>query len=118
MRVVRHHLQTRLRTRRSLLTRSSAAAYEYTPAGTKTGEPRYDVGSGSSTASGFAIGPDRAIPIAAGRTVSATVDFFTVRVAGTGPAACDPNCDASTAAPLLNVQYFTCFLQKQTAGCP
>jgi DNA-binding beta-propeller fold protein YncE len=27
------------------------------------------------------------------------------------------NCDASTAAPVLNVQDFTCFLQKFAAGC-
>jgi hypothetical protein len=34
-------------------------------------------------------------------------------------AAADPyaNCDASTAAPTLNVQDFTCFLQKFAAGC-
>jgi hypothetical protein len=28
------------------------------------------------------------------------------------------NCDASTTAPVLNVQDFTCFLQKFAAGCP
>jgi subtilisin-like proprotein convertase family protein len=28
------------------------------------------------------------------------------------------NCDASTAAPVLNVQDFTCFLQRYAAGCP
>jgi hypothetical protein len=28
------------------------------------------------------------------------------------------NCDASTQAPTLNVQDFTCFLQKYSAGCP
>jgi hypothetical protein len=35
-------------------------------------------------------------------------------------AAADPyaNCDQSTAAPMLNVADFTCFLQKFAAGCP
>jgi hypothetical protein len=28
------------------------------------------------------------------------------------------NCDGSTAAPALNVADFTCFLQKYAAGCP
>jgi len=28
------------------------------------------------------------------------------------------NCDSSTAPPVLNVQDFTCFLQKFAAGCP
>jgi hypothetical protein len=28
------------------------------------------------------------------------------------------NCDESTAAPVLNVQDFTCFLQRYAAGCP
>jgi len=28
------------------------------------------------------------------------------------------NCDGSTAAPVLNVQDFSCFLQKFAAGCP
>jgi hypothetical protein len=33
-----------------------------------------------------------------------------------GPAICYPNCDASTTAPILNVQDFTCFLQRYAAG--
>ena len=35
-------------------------------------------------------------------------------------AAADPyaNCDGSTAAPVLNVSDFTCFLQRFAAGCP
>ena len=28
------------------------------------------------------------------------------------------NCDASTVAPVLNVNDFTCFLNKYAAGCP
>jgi hypothetical protein len=28
------------------------------------------------------------------------------------------NCDGSTQAPVLNVNDFTCFLQKYSAGCP
>ena len=31
-------------------------------------------------------------------------------------AACYANCDASTTAPVLNVQDFTCFLQRYAAG--
>ena len=33
-------------------------------------------------------------------------------------AACYPNCDASTASPILNVADFTCFLTKYAAGDP
>jgi hypothetical protein len=32
------------------------------------------------------------------------------------PPVCYPNCDASTTAPVLNVQDFTCFLQRYAAG--
>ena len=32
--------------------------------------------------------------------------------------ACYPNCDASTINPTLNVNDFTCFLNKFAAGCP
>jgi hypothetical protein len=34
------------------------------------------------------------------------------------PAACYPNCDGSTTAPILNVADFTCFLQKFAAANP
>jgi hypothetical protein len=32
------------------------------------------------------------------------------------PSGCYPNCDESTTAPVLNVQDFTCFLQRYAAG--
>jgi hypothetical protein len=32
------------------------------------------------------------------------------------PPGCYPNCDGSTTAPVLNVQDFTCFLQRDAAG--
>ena len=32
------------------------------------------------------------------------------------PPSCYPNCDGSTAAPVLNVADFTCFLQRYAAG--
>ena len=35
---------------------------------------------------------------------------------GSGPAPCYANCDASTAAPALNVNDFTCFLNRYAAG--
>jgi hypothetical protein len=35
---------------------------------------------------------------------------------GTAPPACYGNCDGSTAAPVLNVGDFTCFLQRFAAG--
>jgi hypothetical protein len=35
---------------------------------------------------------------------------------GTGPGTCYANCDQSTAAPVLNVADFTCFLQRFAAG--
>ena len=31
---------------------------------------------------------------------------------------CYANCDGSTAAPVLNVNDFTCFLNRYAAGCP
>jgi hypothetical protein len=34
------------------------------------------------------------------------------------PCACYPNCDASTAAPILNVLDFNCFLNSFAAGQP
>jgi hypothetical protein len=37
---------------------------------------------------------------------------------GSVPGACYPNCDGSTAPPVLNVQDFTCFLQHFAAGQP
>jgi hypothetical protein len=40
----------------------------------------------------------------------------TFDVSDTCPAACYPNCDGSTGSPVLNVQDFTCFLQKFAAG--
>lgn len=33
------------------------------------------------------------------------------------PPVCYPNCDGSTASPILNVADFTCFLQKFAQGC-
>src|SRR5687767_11660804 len=39
-------------------------------------------------------------------------------IATGGGASCYANCDNSTAAPVLNVADFTCFLQKYAAGDP
>jgi hypothetical protein len=91
--------------------------YTYTPAGTKIAETRFDVGSGNSTSNGFAIAPDGTMAIGGWRAVSLTLaDFFTIRVPGGGPGPCYANCDKSTAVPTLNVQDFTCFLQKFAAA--
>ena len=35
-----------------------------------------------------------------------------------GPPDCYANCDSSTLSPVLNVNDFTCFLNKYAAGCP
>ena len=35
----------------------------------------------------------------------------------TPQASCYANCDESTSPPVLNVQDFTCFLQRYAAGC-
>jgi hypothetical protein len=51
------------------------------------------------------------VSVASGTTPA--IDNLTFVVAGGG---CYPNCDASTAAPVLNVQDFTCFLQKYAAA--
>jgi hypothetical protein len=37
-------------------------------------------------------------------------------VCGVTPVVCYPNCDASTIAPVLNVNDFTCFLNRYAAG--
>jgi hypothetical protein len=42
--------------------------------------------------------------------------LFAVSVSGGGTPACYANCDSSTAAPVLNVGDFTCFLQRFAAG--
>jgi subtilisin-like proprotein convertase family protein len=41
--------------------------------------------------------------------------YFRLELGG-GAAQCYPNCDNSTTAPVLNVQDFTCFLQRYAAG--
>jgi hypothetical protein len=43
-------------------------------------------------------------------------NFDNVRLDIGIPATCYPNCDESTAAPILNVADFTCFLQRFAAG--
>jgi hypothetical protein len=44
-----------------------------------------------------------------------TMAAFRVEVTG-GPAPCYPNCDNSTAQPILNVLDFNCFLNRFTSG--
>jgi hypothetical protein len=46
-------------------------------------------------------------------TIRGLVDNVTF---GSVPAPCYANCDGSTTAPVLNVQDFTCFLQRYAAG--
>ena len=41
---------------------------------------------------------------------------FLAATAGGGPPACYANCDASTIAPILNVNDFSCFLNNYAAG--
>jgi hypothetical protein len=63
----------------------------------------------------FAIqsGPAWSISTSAGpRSFNGRLYFS---IAGGAPP-CYPNCDGSTAAPVLNVGDFTCFLQKYAAG--
>jgi len=50
-----------------------------------------------------------------GRLTIADFSAFLVVFAQQSPRA---NCDGSTALPTLNVQDFTCFLQRYAAGCP
>jgi hypothetical protein len=42
----------------------------------------------------------------------------TFRIIGTPSGSCYPNCDQSTTLPILNVQDFTCFLQRYAAADP
>jgi len=41
---------------------------------------------------------------------------FMIRADATAGVSCYPNCDNSTQPPVLNVQDFSCFLQKYAAG--
>jgi hypothetical protein len=56
----------------------------------------------------------------AGNDLNSNPSFGTpqafVRINLGGPAPCYANCDGSTVAPVLNVQDFTCFLQRYAAG--
>jgi hypothetical protein len=49
------------------------------------------------------------------RSTATQTGALSIRI-GTNGAACYPNCDASTQAPVLNVQDFTCFLTKFVAA--
>ena len=52
-------------------------------------------------------------------TVYAFDNAVSIGTATIGPgAACYPNCDSSTVAPILNVNDFSCFLNKFAAGDP
>jgi hypothetical protein len=57
--------------------------------------------------------PMAAPPQSAGAYSIGTGFLFT---STTGGSTCYPNCDGSTQVPVLNVQDFTCFLQKYSAG--
>ena len=46
-------------------------------------------------------------------SVNALVSF---EISGVGAAPCYPNCDGSTAAPVLNVADFSCFLTRYASG--
>ena len=71
--------------------------------------------------SGFVpVDPERPFPEFAITTIAEPVcrrDTIRVVVAP-NPASCYPNCDNSTATPILNVNDFTCFLNKFAAGDP
>jgi hypothetical protein len=58
----------------------------------------------------------RAYSINNGPWTTASVTVAAMRIEVTGTGGCYPNCDQSTAAPILNVQDFTCFLQRYAAG--
>jgi hypothetical protein len=66
------------------------------------------------TVSGFLVGAMNESGEMAFKTIFTdnTIAAMTVSL----PAPCYPNCDNSTAAPILNVQDFTCFLQRYAAG--
>ena len=64
---------------------------------------------------GDAAGYDCVVFNACGGATSATA---TLTVNGSCPPPCFANCDGSTAAPVLNVGDFTCFLQKYAGQDP
>jgi hypothetical protein len=66
----------------------------------------------------FAVtdGVERVTPVAA--TLSGVLDVLWFKLTIGAPTPCYPNCDGSTAAPVLNAIDFTCFLQKFADGDP
>jgi hypothetical protein len=68
-----------------------------------------------------ATGPGGSQPVSNWNATSIIVGgFYSIRMNGAcyaeGAPVCYANCDESTAAPVLNVQDFTCFLQRYAAG--
>ena len=77
------------------------------------------IANGGSTTSGgtFSLSATIGQPDAGG-TSGGTFDIGSGFWFGAGAPACYANCDASTAAPVLNTNDFQCFLNKFAAGCP
>ena len=92
--------------------------YVFDPAGSLISQTPYDFGSTSDYLYDMAMTPDGTIFLGGARPTQLTLfDFALTKVPGTGgPPACYANCDTSTAAPVLNVADFTCFLQRFAAG--
>ncbi len=67
------------------------------------------VGAGSAFCFTSTCGPDQVADANFGRLFSNVMNAV-------GVAACYPNCDGSTTAPILNVLDFTCFLNSFAAG--
>jgi hypothetical protein len=77
-----------------------------------------DGGGGSSAGGPFSLTGTIGQP-EAGASAGGTFECGGGFWGGAGaPPPCYANCDASTAAPVLNVADFTCFLQKYAGGDP
>lgn len=89
----------------------SVAAGEVTNSAPKYGH--FTVNWNAAAASTYTIGLRITRPYVSPGELYQYVDNFTMVQAG---GACYPNCDGSTAPPILNALDFTCFLSKFAAG--
>jgi hypothetical protein len=89
---------------------STATSTVTIPAHSRAGLLGWAVGHGTVLSFGSTCGPDQVGDANFGLL------FSNVMGATVASGGCYPNCDASTTAPILNVQDFTCFLQQYAAG--
>jgi hypothetical protein len=84
------------------------------------GNPQWTLGTVEMSAFRIEVGGQSCYPNCDGSTAAPVLNVADFTCFLQGFAVADPyaNCDGSTALPVLNVADFTCFLQKFAAGCP